>query len=90
MDKIKNPCLREELKCLSEDEKVTLAMRIPEKTIGFDLQSMEFNDIGKNIQELIEKCTNGKFTTNGTNGITEKLIAYPRGNNNGDSFFPTK
>jgi hypothetical protein len=36
---------------------------------------MKFEDIGKNLQKLIEKCTNGKFTTNGANGITEQLIA---------------
>lgn len=36
---------------------------------------MKFKDIGKNIQNLIEKCTKGKFTTNSANGITEQLIA---------------
>lgn len=51
------------------------ALKVAQKTIGFDLTPMKFEDIGKNLQKLIEKCTNGKFTTNGANGITEQLIA---------------
>lgn len=51
------------------------ALKVAQKTIGFDLIPMKFEDIGKNLQKLIEKCTNGKFTTNGANGITEQLIA---------------
>lgn len=51
------------------------ALNVTKKTIGFDLVPMKFKDIGKNIQNLIEKCTKGKFTTNSANGITEQLIA---------------
>ena len=51
------------------------ALKVAQKTIGFDLTPMKFKDVGKNIQNLVEKCTNGKFTTNGANGITEQLIA---------------
>lgn len=82
MDKIKKPYLEEESNCLSEDEKLARVLQIAEKTIGFDFPSMEFNDIGKNLRELIEKCTNGKFTTNGANGITEGVVAYPSENKN--------
>ena len=50
-------------------------LKVAQKTIGFDLTPMKFEDIGKNLQKLIEKRTNGKFTTNGANGISEQLIA---------------
>lgn len=49
-------------------------LKVAQKTIGFDIPPMKFEDIGKNLQKLIEKCTNGKFTTNGANGLTEQLI----------------
>lgn len=54
---------------------IDCALKVAQKTIGFDLTPMKFEDIGKNLQKLIEKCTNGKFVTNGANGITEQLIA---------------
>lgn len=53
---------------------IDCALKVAQKTIGFDLTPMKFEDIGKNIQSLVEKFTNGKFTTNSANGITEQLI----------------
>lgn len=51
------------------------AFKIAQKTIGFDIVPMKFEDIGKNIKSLVENFTKRKMTTNGANGITEQLIA---------------
>ena len=80
--KIKKPYLEEMGGYKFAEQKIPLVMQIVEKTIGFDLPSTEFNDIGKKVQELLEKCTEGKFTTNGANGITEEVVAYPSENKN--------
>ena len=65
--------------CQEEKEKqekdISLALKVAQKTIGFDLKSIKFEDIGKNIKETVEKLTKNKFTTNNANGITEQLIA---------------
>lgn len=49
--------------------------KIAEKTIGFDLSSVSFDEIGDKIKDLIEKSTNGKYTTNGSNGLSTPLVA---------------
>ena len=58
-----------------QESLIPLALKVAEKTIGFDLEKMNFEDIGKNLKNFIEKATKGKYTTNGANGITEQLIA---------------
>ena len=63
----------------TNEEALPLVTRILKKTIGFDLESTKFEDMGSKIQELVEKFTKGKFTTNGANGITEQLVGYPTG-----------
>lgn len=64
---------------LTNEEALPLVTRIVKKTIGFGLESIKYEDMGNNIQELVEKFTKGKFTTNGANGITEQLVGYPTG-----------
>lgn len=59
------------------EETLPLALKVASKTIGFEIEGTKYEDIGKKIQELLEKFTKGKFTTNGANGITEQLVAYP-------------
>ena len=49
-------------------------LKVAQKTIGFDLIPMKFEDIGKEIKRLVERVTKGKATTNGGNGLTEPLI----------------
>lgn len=64
-------------KLYEETDALPLVMQIASKTVGFDIEPTKFEDIGKKIQEIVEKCTKGKFTTNGANGITEQLVGYP-------------
>ena len=51
-----------------------IALKVANKTIGFDLPSVRFEDMGKWLKEFIEESTNGEFTTNGGNGLTEPLV----------------
>lgn len=64
---------------MMDEQMMPLAMQIASKTIGFELENTKFEDMGAKIQEIFERCTKGKFTTNGANGITEQIVAHPTG-----------
>lgn len=53
---------------------IKTAMDIAQKTIGFSLTGMKFEDIGPNLKNFIEKATNGRFTTNGSSGLDGNQI----------------
>jgi hypothetical protein len=77
-DNIKND-IENNVSNLTNEEALPLVTQIVKKTIGFDLESIKYEDIGNEIQKLVEKFTKDKFTTNDANGITEQLVGYPTG-----------
>lgn len=58
---------------ISTNNVIAMCYNIAEKTIGFELISLPFDEIGDKLNELIEKATNGEFTTNKGNGLTTPL-----------------
>lgn len=59
---------------MTQKSNLDISLKVAHKTVGFDIPSVRFEDRGKWIKEFIEKLTNGKFTTNGGNGLTEPLV----------------
>lgn len=48
--------------------------KILAKTFASEINPVKFEEIGNKIKEVIETCTNGKFTTNGESGLNGKDI----------------
>lgn len=59
---------------LTTNNVIAMCCNIAKKTIGFDLLSVPFDEIGDKINEFIEKATNGEFTTNKGNGLTTPVV----------------
>ena len=62
----------------TKDELLGTLKRIADKTIGADLEPVPFDQIGEKLKEIIEKCTHGKYTTNGANGLTGEIEAFEK------------
>lgn len=67
---------------LSTEELIKLCHEICSKTIGYDLASVKKEEIGTFIQNFVEKATNGKWTTNGVDGLYEWLIGHKKDDSN--------
>jgi len=48
---------------------IDLTMKIYEKTIAHNITPVKHEEIGAKIKELMEKLTDGKYTTNGESGL---------------------
>ncbi len=44
-----------------------------EKTIGYDVKQMKYEDMGKEISNFISKATKGMYKTNGSNGLNSPV-----------------
>lgn len=53
---------------------IELSYKIYEKTIAHDITPVKFEEIGVKIKELMEKLTDGKYTTNGESGLNGNPI----------------
>lgn len=52
--------------------------KIASKTVGVEIEPTPFEKIGDKINSILSKVTNGKLTTNGANGLTEKLKVHEK------------
>ena len=52
--------------------------KIASKTIGVEIEPTPFEKIGDKVNSILSKLTNGKLTTNGANGLTEKLKVHKK------------
>ena len=64
---------------LNNDELLNITQNIFSKSIAADIVPTKFEEIGTKIKELMEKLTDGKYTTNGESGLDGYLItAYKK------------
>lgn len=54
---------------LSNEDFFNLTQKIYSKSIAADIEPTKFEEIGTKIKEVMEKLTNGKYTTNGESGL---------------------
>lgn len=53
----------------NNDDLFNLTQKTYSKSIAADIDPIKFEEIGTKIKELMEKLTNGKYTTNGESGL---------------------
>lgn len=51
---------------------INIALKVYQKTLYSDLESVKFEDIPKKIEELLSKCLKKKVNVKG-NGLTQNL-----------------
>ena len=58
------------------DKKIDMdiALKVYQKTLHSELESVKFEDIPKKIEEILSKCLNKKVNVEG-NGLTQNLTA---------------
>ena len=52
--------------------------KIASETVGVEIEPTPFEKIGDRINSILSKVTNGKLTTNGADGLFDKLKAYKK------------
>jgi hypothetical protein len=57
-----------------EESYGALALDIVSKTLGIEIEPLDAEKMGDKIKETIGRCTGGKYTTNGENGIKKEVI----------------
>ena len=67
-----------EEKQYNEEEILEAVNKVYHKTLAADIEPCPFEKIGQLLKSIIERCTKGKYTTNGANGLTSEIEAFEK------------
>lgn len=67
-----------EEKQYNEKEISEIVNKVYSKTLAADMEPCPFEKMGQLLKSIIERCTKGKYTTNGANGLTCAIEVFEK------------